>query len=208
MPINMDNKFLKGLSVAFDCVWLSFLWLLCSLPVITMGAATTAVLSVLLGVDQSSGSVTCCYFRSLKNNFKQTLVIQLILLAIAALLAVNVYICWCGIMPETVATVMRVMTVILIISYAVVYAVIYGIIAKLKVSIAQAFYNVLYLVVKKPLWVLSLVLLMLVGVLTILTLYAAAIFPLGIVFYLQSISFKKIYEDILPKSDDLEGSDS
>lgn len=49
MRINFDNKFLQAMSDAFDAVWLAFLWMLCSLPIVTMGAAATAVFSVHLG---------------------------------------------------------------------------------------------------------------------------------------------------------------
>lgn len=149
MRINFDNKFLQAMSDAFDAVWLAFLWMLCSLPIVTMGAAATAVFSVHLGVDRQTGSVTLRFFRAFRANIRQTLCIQLILLAAAGVLAADVYICWSGEMPEAVQTVTRMTTLLLAIVTLGVMSCIYGVAAKLVVSIKQAFYDVLYIAVKK-----------------------------------------------------------
>ena len=43
MKFNFDNKLFGALGKAVDCVILSVLWLVCCLPVITIGASSTAL---------------------------------------------------------------------------------------------------------------------------------------------------------------------
>ena len=40
---NPDNKIANFLTKIMYLAWLNFLWLLCSLPIVTLGASTTAV---------------------------------------------------------------------------------------------------------------------------------------------------------------------
>ena len=40
---NPDNKIANFLTKIMYLAWLNFLWLLCSLPIVTIGASTTAV---------------------------------------------------------------------------------------------------------------------------------------------------------------------
>lgn len=59
-----------------NLVILNVLWILCCLPVITAGAATTALYSVLLKMAQNTeGYIVKEYFKAFKKNFRQALVI-------------------------------------------------------------------------------------------------------------------------------------
>ena len=54
----------------FDIMALGFLWILCSLPVITIGASTTALYyAIVKSVKNNDGYVTKEFFRSFKLNF-------------------------------------------------------------------------------------------------------------------------------------------
>ena len=54
----------------FDCIALNILWLLCCLPVITIGAATTALYYTAVKVlKMERGSVPAEFFRAFKQNF-------------------------------------------------------------------------------------------------------------------------------------------
>ena len=44
----LDNIIVRALSRVFDLILLNILWLLCSVPFITIGASTTALYSVTL----------------------------------------------------------------------------------------------------------------------------------------------------------------
>lgn len=75
------------------CCCLNALWLLCSLPIVTMGAATTALYCVSIKlVRGSEGAVYKQFFRSFKENFKQATQLWLILLTAGIFLAVDAYV--------------------------------------------------------------------------------------------------------------------
>lgn len=88
-----DSSFSRILfKIAYGC-YLNLLWLVCSLPIVTMGAATTALYTVTLKiVDEEEGDVTAQFFRALRDNFRQATLIWLVLLAAGALLAGDIYV--------------------------------------------------------------------------------------------------------------------
>lgn len=69
--------------------WLNILWLLCSLPVFTIGAATTALIYSCMKLHKDEGYVTKNFFGSFKENFKQSTIIWLIYLILGALIVLN-----------------------------------------------------------------------------------------------------------------------
>lgn len=88
-----ESKFSQALfRFAYACI-LGMFWLVSSIPVFTIGAATTALYSVMLKVvDQEEGNIVKQYGRAFKENFKQATVVWLILLVIGIFLGTDVYI--------------------------------------------------------------------------------------------------------------------
>lgn len=69
---SVDGALYKFLSRLWDMIKLNFLWLLFSLPIVTMGAATVAAYSVTLKmVDESEGYVARQFIKAFKENWKQ-----------------------------------------------------------------------------------------------------------------------------------------
>ena len=63
-------------------LWLSILWSICSIPVVTMGASTTALYSVTLKyVRGEEGYLTSSFFRAFRENFRQSTIVWLLSLA-------------------------------------------------------------------------------------------------------------------------------
>ena len=66
-------------------IWyLNILWLVCSLPVVTIGASTTALIYSCMKLRDDDGYPTKNFFHSFKINFKQATIIWLIYAAVAA----------------------------------------------------------------------------------------------------------------------------
>lgn len=107
-------------------------------------------------------------------------------------------------MPLQLQTVLRATTVLMIVLWLVVFSTVYGVCAKLKVSYGQAFYDVAYIALKKPLCVFALVLLTLLNAVSLVSLLALSILPMGFFFWLQARVFGKVYRAILPQSEDKE----
>ena len=81
MKFNWDNIVFQMLGKLVDCVWVSILWVICCIPVFTIGASTTAAMSVALKLaDDEEGYITKSYFEAYKANFKQGVPMGLIFL--------------------------------------------------------------------------------------------------------------------------------
>lgn len=80
---NYDGFVVQTMSKIADCICLSFLWLISSLPIITIGASTTALYySMNKCIRRSGGSVWSTFWHSFRTNFKQATVLWLVLFAV------------------------------------------------------------------------------------------------------------------------------
>lgn len=85
-----DSKFFQFINQMTDCIVLSVLWLLTSLPIVTIGAATTALYYTVNKVfAQEEGSAWGEYFRAFKREFKQATGMWLILLVIYMMIGLD-----------------------------------------------------------------------------------------------------------------------
>ena len=88
---NHDNSFFKFVSRVTDAFILNLLWLLCSLPLVTAGAATCAAFSVSLKmVDDEEGYIAKSFFKAFRENFKQGTILWCVSLPLMYLL----YLLW------------------------------------------------------------------------------------------------------------------
>ncbi|MBR3311989.1 MAG: YesL family protein [Solobacterium sp.] len=88
-----DSKFSQIMIKLSYSSWLNVLWMLCSLPIFTIGASTTALYSVTLKIaDETETNVTKQFFQAFKENFAQATRLWLILLAVGAVLGTDAYI--------------------------------------------------------------------------------------------------------------------
>ena len=75
-----QTRFHAALSALIDMIWAGFLWLLCSLPVLTIGASSTALYYVTVKcVRHERGSLTKAFFRAFRQNFRQATLLWLLL---------------------------------------------------------------------------------------------------------------------------------
>ncbi len=80
------------LKLCYSC-YLNLLWFICCIPIVTIGASTTALYYTSLKIVRGEDcSLTRIFFRSFRENFRQSTVLWLILLAVGLLLAGDGYI--------------------------------------------------------------------------------------------------------------------
>lgn len=88
-----DSKFSQILIKLSYACWLNTLWLLCSLPIVTIGASTTALYSVTLKIaSDEESNVTKQFFHNFKRDFKQATRLWLIALVVGIFLGIDFYI--------------------------------------------------------------------------------------------------------------------
>ncbi len=80
---NFEGPVFSALSRLADLFWLNLLFVICCIPVFTIGAATTALYYVTLKMAKDEeGYITKSYFKAFKDNFVQATVIWVIFLVI------------------------------------------------------------------------------------------------------------------------------
>ena len=87
---NPDNKIANFLTKIMYLAWLNFLWLLCSLPIVTIGASTTAVYYTAMRMARDDeGYIARDFFHSFKENFLQATGVWLIVLVFFGMICFN-----------------------------------------------------------------------------------------------------------------------
>ncbi len=98
-----DGPLMRFLTGIFDLLVLNILWLIGCIPIVTIGASTTAMYSVVLKLIRGEDyTVFLPFVRSFRENLKQATIIWLIFLAAFALLGANLFLCFFGILGGTV----------------------------------------------------------------------------------------------------------
>lgn len=88
-----ESKFSQLLLKLCYACYLNLLWFVCSIPIFTIGAATTALNYACLKIVRDEDShVGAMFFRSFRQNFKQATVLWLIMLGVGLFLAGDGYV--------------------------------------------------------------------------------------------------------------------
>lgn len=87
-----DNPVMSWLNTLIDTVVLGLLWFVCSIPLVTIGASTTALCyAYRKAVYEKESYATKAFFDSFKLNFKQATILWLIIAAILGLCVLDYY---------------------------------------------------------------------------------------------------------------------
>ena len=71
---SLNSPFARGINKLVMMLYVGILWFLCSLPILTMGAATAALFEVLLQVvKDQEGYIARRFFQAFRGNLKQGL---------------------------------------------------------------------------------------------------------------------------------------
>lgn len=139
---DFDNVVFRAIDKVGKIFLLNFLWLICSLPVFTMGAATTALIYSSMKLQENEGYWYLNFFSSFKENFKQATGIFFLYLAAGLILALNFLLG--GQAGDTFGLMIQGVTGILAIPYFLSLLYVYGVQAKfvnpVKATIRYAFF--------------------------------------------------------------------
>lgn len=126
------------LKLCYAC-YLNLLWFVCSIPIFTVGASTTALyytsLKIIRGEESYAGRM---FFRSFKENFRQATQLWLILLGVGLFLGADGYILY-HLRQSSTGTLAVIWTVILavVIAAAVLYVIVLEYVFPLLASVSN-----------------------------------------------------------------------
>lgn len=193
--IDPENRILGLLSRYFDLVMLSLVWLLCSLPLVTAGAAATALDRVLLKLasgSELSGPVAA-FFGCFRAEWKRGTLLWLPLAGFLALVGADVYICL-AYRPELpllwAGTGLALLLALVLLAY------VFPVNAQFVCGFGQVYLNSLRFAVSSPLRTLLLITLMAATALSFAAMGFFAIVALGPLLYLRA---KLLYAVFAPQ---------
>ena len=92
---NYDNKLMQGLDKFFNVCYLSIVWLLACIPIVTIGAANTALYYTANKVlKHNRGYVWKDFWGAFRANFKQSTIVWLVTLGLTLLMCFDTYVMW------------------------------------------------------------------------------------------------------------------
>lgn len=121
---NIDGPLVSFLGKVADLVWLNIIFIVFSLPIVTIGASTTAMYYVAMKMAKNEeGYIFRDFFKAFKSNFKQSSIIWLISATIGVVLMVNFRILasWDSVVSKALICIICVIAIMLIFMSLYVY---------------------------------------------------------------------------------------
>ena len=141
---DIDGPALRFVTKIAYSAYLNILWFICCLPVFTIGASTTALFYVSLKVAKDEeGYLTKSFFHSFKENFRQSTIIWLILLAVGVVLGVDGYVFYHMRFDSVLWTLGAAVFIVLLAAYAIILMYIFPLLARFNNTIRAMFKNAL-----------------------------------------------------------------
>ncbi len=140
--LSHDGPLMSFITKITYSAYLNILWLVCCLPVITIGASTTALFYVTLKVAKNEeGNLTKSFFHSFKENFRQGTIIWLILLTVGIILAVDGYVFYHMRFENAFWAVGTAIFVVAAVAYAIILMYIFPLLARFDNTVKAMFKN-------------------------------------------------------------------
>lgn len=144
--LNPDNPVMQFITKIVYSVYLNILWFICCIPVVTAGAATTALYYVTLKMAKNEeGGITKSFFKAFKENFKQSTIVWLILLALGIVLGIDGYVLWHMRFENAFWTIITAIFLVAAAAYLIVVMYIFPLMARFENTIFAMLKNSLFI---------------------------------------------------------------
>lgn len=206
---NYDNPVWRFIGKFGDLILLNILWLIFSIPIFTIGASTTAVYYVTLKLARDDDGYTIkSFFKSFKENFKQATAIWLVLLAIGAILGVDLYFfarLYTG--TGTLKTVMLTVFLAMSIVYVAVFMYIFPLQSRFYNTVKKTFFNAFFMSLRHLFRTIGMIV---INAALIVTGFIFVIPPVLMIFmlfgfpllaFINSYILSPVFEQYIPKTE-------
>ncbi|AYA98919.1 YesL family protein [Lachnoanaerobaculum umeaense] len=149
---NYDNPIWRFVGRIWDLFILNILWIVCSIPIVTFGASTTAMYYCTLKIarDRDSGGIFSMFFHSFKDNILQSTIIWVIMAIIGGILFFDIrfFSVYAPINNTVIKMIVFTITCFLIMLWMFIFLYVFPIQAKFINPIKQTFKLALFMSVK------------------------------------------------------------
>lgn len=209
---NMDNKFFVFMGRVADLMILNLLCIVCCIPIVTAGPAIAAMFYVTLKMVRNEESyIVKGFFKSFRQNLRQGIIINLIMLLFGILIITDIRIM--GNMEGTLYKVLYTIFLAFALVYLMIYMYIYPVLAKFYNSIKNTFVNALLMSIRHlPYTVLMIIVTALPFVLFFFVpssevqsavLLVCVLIGCSLVAYINSYFFVKIFDKYIPEEEEM-----
>lgn len=152
---SMDSPIMRFLSRVCDLMILNILFIFCCIPVVTIGTSLTALYSVTLKMAKGEESyIFKGFLKAFKENFKQSLVIWLIMALLGALLYVDFRAA--ALLPQNFKNIFSVFIGAIFVMYAIVFVYAFPYTARFVNTVKNIFKNSLLIAILNLPWTIFL----------------------------------------------------
>lgn len=190
---NPENSFWEFMTNMTNVLFVGLIWLICCLPIVTIGASTTALYSYTLKLAESTdGYVLKSFFKAFKDNFIKSTVLWILMLLGGGFLAIDAYICLR--MGTTFSKFLFFLIVAIGILYLIICIYIFPVLAFFQVNVKEAIKNAFIMGVGSlPLTILIIIIFMIGGFITYTVPYL--VFALGsFAAYVSSFCYLSVFK--------------
>lgn len=194
---SIDSPLAAGINKLVHMLYVGMLWFLCSIPIITMGAATAALYEVLLKLAKNQeGYIGKSFFRAFRANMKQGVQAFIPILLAEIIYAINIF--YYGVMGGGQFKLQTVIFVVLFLLTLTLSVYVFAVMAKFENTLKEHFLMAFALIFRNFGWsVVIMVIQVLMLFLIWFFVYFPVVFIMGIAGYIQAVIFNYIFERMI-----------
>lgn len=206
---NMDNTFFSFMSRVADLMLLNILFIICCLPVVTIGSSITAMYYVTLKMVRNEESyIAKSFFKSFRENFKQSTILWLIMLVAGILIFIDFNIV--NQIQSTLTTIVRYGLYFITFIYLLILIYLFPVLSKFYNSIKNTFQNALLMSIRHLPFSILLIVIWIAPI--VITFIHPTIFMYGLLVwiligfslfsFLCSLLLIKVFDHYMPKEEE------
>lgn len=177
---SLDSPVMNGLSTIADIVILNLIYVVCCIPIVTIGAANAALYTVTMKMARKEApAVLKIFFKALKNNIKTATIVWLFQLTIAGLMLFDLRLI--GAFGSVAGAVTKVLLGAVLIVFLIIREYLFPYIARFENTVMATFKNAMMLSVAHAPYTLVMAG-MTVGV-TVIALFTGRTFTISMLFF-------------------------
>lgn len=208
---NYDNPVWRFIGKFGDLILLNILWIICCIPVFTVGASTTALYYVTLKLVRNDDGYTIrSFFKSFRENFKQATIIWLIMLFTGIILAIDIYFFARMIKePTMVHKVFQVLTSGLFLLWLFVFTYVFPLQSRFYNTVKKTLFNAFFMSVRHLFYTIGI---LVIDVAVVIAAYVSLaylpqaamlflLFGFPLIAFVNSYFFENIFKKYMPEQD-------
>ena len=205
-PFGINSPFAVAVNKLVQMIYVGILWFVCSIPVITAGAATTALYEVLLKMEKNQeGYVSVSFFRAFRKNLKSATLVWIPLLVAEVVFGFNLF--YYAVFGGGQFPVQCAVFAVLSLAALILSGYVFPVMARFENTTAGTFRMAALLAVQNAGWT---AVILFVQLLTIAVcwffLYFPLLFIMGITGYFQAVIFNHIFDRLIAQGKIIEGA--